>query len=216
MKFLSIVSVVVFLYATASEIAAQESSFNDAVVFSRQKLTINAIRLIEAPKPATNDSEENTSPEEDSDSVDQPSEVVIEEEEEDATETETQYIEQPVAYAFDVMVRPMNLVQAGSLQRLGWLQHDEGIMLTLEQTDLVSLADLGITTNIDVIFIRPNGIIDAIAPSITPEQMSAAIETRKPVNAALLLKAGMAEHLRLEPGNQVNHKHFQPDTTVLR
>jgi|GEM_PF-4030185 len=177
---------------------AQSSTFSDAVVFSRQKLTIDAMRLIELPQ--TNmpfrEGEEDTGA--------------------DTVEPQIEYEEQAVAYAFDVMVRPMALVQPGSLQRLGWLKHDEGMMLTMESNDLVALGSLGINTSVDAILIRPNGIIDAIAPDITPEQMEGAIETRKPVVATLLIKAGMAEHLKLKPGNQVNHRYFQPDTRVLR
>ena len=208
---LSIVSALLLLGTTAY---AQDSRFSDAVVFSRQKLTINAVRVIEIvseERAAVSENEDDAAENQADNAADEEKATA-----EPEVEPKVTYEEQDVAYAFDVMVRPLELIQAGSLQQLGWMKHDEGMMLTLEESDVISLADLGITASVDVLFIRPNGLIDAIAPAISPEQLAGAIETRKPVIAALLLKEGMAEHLKLEPGNQVNHKHFQPDTRVIR
>ena len=212
MKIHLLLNIVCALLLLGTTAYAQDSRFSDAVVFSRQKLTINAVRVIEVVSEEGEAASEKEATETKTDNAADEEQVTARPE----VEPKVTYEEQDVAYAFDVMVRPLELIQAGSLQQLGWMKHDEGMMLTLEESDVISLADLGITASVDVLFIRPNGLIDAIAPAISPEQLAGAIETRKPVIAALLLKEGMAEHLKLEPGNQVNHKHFQPDTRVIR
>jgi uncharacterized protein len=91
------------------------------------------------------------------------------------------------------------------------LAADSGMLFVYAPPRRVSMWMKDTLIPLDMLFVRPDGIIESIVERTTPLSLTT-IRSDQPVRAVIELNAGTAKRLRIEAGNRVTHDVFKsPD-----
>ncbi len=94
--------------------------------------------------------------------------------------------------------------------------HAKNYMLISVEDPTSELHATSIYAPMDVVFITPEGVIAQIVPKLVLNNLSGTVASPKPLRAFLLLGAGDAAQLDIQPGDRVEHPLFQPGPKVQR
>ncbi|MCJ2121986.1 DUF192 domain-containing protein [Methylobacterium sp. J-077] len=101
---------------------------------------------------------------------------------------------------------------AGRSRGLMFRRHmaaDHGMLFDFERTEPVTMWMKNTYLPLDMVFIRPDGVVSRIAADTEPLS-TAIIPSGSPVSAVLELNAGTAAKLGIQAGDRVEHPLFKP------
>jgi len=100
---------------------------------------------------------------------------------------------------------------AGRSRGLMFRRHmaaDHGMLFDFERTELVTMWMKNTYLPLDMLFIRPDGVVSRIAADTEPLS-TAIIPSGSPVSAVLELNAGTAAKLGIQAGDTIEHPLFK-------
>ncbi len=87
------------------------------------------------------------------------------------------------------------------------LAPDAGMLFDIQPVQMETFWMKNTVLPLDIIFIRPDGVISSIAPNATPYSETP-IPSYEPVRGVLEINGGRAAALGIEPGERVHHAIF--------
>ncbi|WP_092041363.1 DUF192 domain-containing protein [Methylobacterium pseudosasicola] len=112
------------------------------------------------------------------------------------------------AKRFDVEVMRDDAGRSRGLMFRRHMAADHGMLFDFERTEPVTMWMKNTYLPLDMVFIRPDGVVSRIAADTEPLS-TAIIASGSPVSAVLELNAGTAAKLGIQAGDKVEHPLFK-------
>lgn len=111
------------------------------------------------------------------------------------------------AIALDVEMARSEQQKAVGLMFRTKLADNQGMLFIYPDTRIITMWMRNTYIPLDMVFIRPDGIIDSIHARAEPHS-EAIIASERPVSAVLEIAGGAAERLGIKAGDKVSHQAF--------
>lgn len=102
------------------------------------------------------------------------------------------------------------------IHTLNNLTENTAVMIVLNSPSIVSLPAFNVYTPVDAAFIKNDGEIYQIFPSIVPAEINQDITAKIPVRAVIYFKAGLTKTLDIRPRDIVMHRAFNAKPIVIQ
>jgi uncharacterized membrane protein (UPF0127 family) len=111
------------------------------------------------------------------------------------------------SHSFNVEVAATEEARRRGLMFRESLPENSGMLFQYDRVRIVAMWMKDTPLPLDMLFVRPDGVIANIAAQTTPGSMTP-IYSEEPVNAVLELNAGTCDRLQIRAGDRVRHPFF--------
>jgi len=120
-----------------------------------------------------------------------------------------------VAKEFTVEVRPLSFLAQRDFIAHQPFTDKEGMLFLIDPPQTAALSSANLLAKVDVLFVREDGFIAKIVPSLALPTLAEPIDSQTPIHAFIFLKAGMAESSDIKPGDHIQSALFTPRPVIL-
>jgi hypothetical protein len=107
----------------------------------------------------------------------------------------------PIPYTIEL--RPESALNLEYIHALNTLKANEGVLIAFSSPAIASLPPMKVYTQVDALFITPEGIIAQIFPGIVLGELTQDVRPREPMGGFLFIKSGEAARLGINPLDNV-------------